>query len=270
MDKLLNSVVVDRLLQYGTTMIGGILVLFVGWYIISLGVKSFRHFLHKREIDQTLVTPATAILSTLLKIALFLAVASTLGIQTTSFLAVLSAAGLAVGLALQGSLSNLAGGALLLVLRPIKVGEFIDAQSSQGFVREINLFQTLLETNDKAFIYIPNGELANHKIINLSRSGAYRLNIPLGVSYNANLEQTRQVLINVMLQNPLVLQTPEPKLVVSALGDSSVNLLMRPWCDAADAKPLEVQLLEAAKIALDEVGIEIPYPHQITIERKLN
>ena len=270
MDKLFNSVIMDRILQYGTTLVGAILFLIVGWYIISLAIKAFRNFLQSRQIDQTLVTPATSVLAMLLKIALLLAVASTIGIQTTSFLAVLSAAGLAVGLALQGSLSNLAGGVLLLILRPIKAGEFIDAGGSQGFVREINLFQTLLETNDKAFIFIPNGELANHKIINLSRSGAYRLNIPVGVSYNADIEHTRQVLIKVMLQNNLVLPQPAPKVVVSGLGDSSVNLLLRPWCDAANAKPLEVQLLEAAKIALDAAGIEIPYPHQVSLERRID
>lgn len=267
MDAWTNPVLLDRLLQYATTALGAIIFLVIGWFIINLVIKWLKHVLEKRSLDKTLQKPALAFIDVFLKISLFLAVTSTIGIETTSFLAVLSAAGLAIGLALQGSLSNLAGGILLLVLRPIRVDEYVEIQGVQGFVRAIGLFLTTIENNDRATVFVPNSELANHRITNFSRAGMYRLNIAIGVAYNADVENTRKVLLQVMHDNPLVFKDPEPRAVISALADSSVNWYMRPWCDASNSKILEVQLLEATKIALDKAGIEIPYPHQVQVHK---
>ncbi len=250
-------------LLYGTRMVITLVLLFVGWQIIGFFRKKITKILTVRNIDVTLRPIIVSIIDVLMKIMLLLAMASTMGIAITSFIAVLGAASLTIGLALQGSLANLAGSMLLLVFRPFKVDEYIKAQGVEGFVKEITLFSTVLETPDKTTIFLPNGALANGNIINVSRVGIVRLHINIGVSYSANLKNVRKVLLEAMNNNTLVLTEPKAAVVVVALGDSSVDLSLRPWCKANDAPMVTVQVLEEAKEALDKANIEIPYPHQV-------
>ena len=253
----------ELIFTYGSRLIGGLLVLIIGWWVIGMINNAIRKMMQKNELDPTLKPVITSTTSILLKIMLLLAVVSTLGVQTTSFVAVLGAFGLAAGLALQGSLGNLAGGFLILFFRPFNVGDYIRAQGHEGFVKEIQLFTTALETPDKETIYLPNGGLSSDSIVNVSRIGILRLHLAIGIGYGENIGKAREAILKVMQANPLVLDNPAPSVAVVNLGDSSVDLDMRPWCKAGDAPDVTVQILESAKIALDEAGVDIPFPQQV-------
>ncbi|MGB0931529.1 MAG: mechanosensitive ion channel family protein [Chitinophagales bacterium] len=248
---------------YGTRFIGGILVLVIGWWIISFINSTIRKIVTKNNIDPTLKPVITSTVSILLKVMLLLAFVSTLGVETTSFVAVLGAFGLAAGLAMQGSLGNLAGGFLILFFRPFNVGDYIKAQGYEGFVKEIQLFTTILETHDKQTIYLPNGTVSGGSIVNVSQIGIVRLHLAIGIGYGENIGKAKDAILKVMQKNPLVLNEPAPSVAVVNLGDSSVDLDMRPWCKPGNAPAVTVQILEAAKIALDNAGIEIPFPQQV-------
>lgn len=251
------------IITYGTRIIGGLLVLMIGWWIIGIINNMLKKVVTKNKIDPTLKPVITSSVSILLKVMLVLAFISTLGVETTSFVAVLGAFGLAAGLAMQGSLGNLAGGFLILFFRPFNVGDYIKAQGHEGFVKEIQLFTTILETADKQTVYLPNGAVSSGDIVNVSQLGLIRLHLAIGIGYGENIGKAREALLKIMQDNPLVLDTPAPSVAVVNLGDSSVDLDMRPWCKPGDAPDVTVQILEAGKIALDNANIEIPFPQQV-------
>ncbi|MEZ4884110.1 MAG: mechanosensitive ion channel [Chitinophagales bacterium] len=250
-------------LTYGTRFVGGFLFLIIGWWVVGIINRTIQKIVNKNRIDPTLKPVITSTTSILLKIMLLLAVISTLGIETTSFVAVLGAFGLAAGLAMQGSLGNLAGGFLILFFRPFNVGDYIKAQGHEGFVKEIQLFTTILETNDKQTIYLPNGSVSGNNIVNMSQAGLIRLHLAIGIGYGENIGKAREALMEVLQNHPLVLQEPAPSVAVVNLGDSSVDLDMRPWCKPLDGPAVTVQILEKGKIALDKAGIEIPFPQRV-------
>jgi small conductance mechanosensitive channel len=222
----------------------------------------------KRGVEETLQKFLANLLSWTLKILLLVSVIAKLGIETTSFAAILAAAGLAIGLALQGSLSNFAGGALIMIFKPFKVGDLIEAQGELGAVKEIEIFTTKLIGLSNKEIIIPNGALSNGNILNYTSLGTRRVDLVIGVSYDADIKQTKDVLMNVLKSNDGVLQTPEPTVNVSELADSSVNFAVRPWCNSADYWDVYFGVTEACKLALDKAGIEIPYPHQVEIKKQ--
>lgn len=250
-------------IQYGIQITGALVALIIGWWLIGWIVNGITKIVSNKAVDPTLKPVIISTSSLLLKVMLLLAIASTIGIKTTSFVAVLGAAGLAIGLAFQGSLANIAGGFLLLFFRPIEVEDYIKAQGVEGFVEEVTLFTTKLRTPDNQSIYIPNGTLANGNIINASQKGSVRLHLAIGIGYGENIGKAKDILLNVMQQNSMVLQTPAPQVAVVNLGDSSVDLDMRPWCKPIDAPAVTVTILEAAKIALDNANIEIPFPQRV-------
>ncbi len=253
----------DLAIQYGTKFLIAIVLLYIGWKVIGMITKMVTKALDRAKLDATLQPVIASTFSMLLKIMLLIAVASTLGVQATSFVAVLGALTLAIGMAWQGSLGNLAGGVLILFFRPMEVGDYIKAQGVEGFVKEIQLFTTVIETPDKSTIYLPNGTLANGNIENVSQVGQVRLHLPVGISYDADIKQARKILMQVLKNNSMVLQDPAPSVAVVNLGDSSVDLDLRPWCEPGNAPAVTVNILEEAKIALDEANISIPYPHQV-------
>ena len=187
---------------------------------------------------------------------------------TTSFAAIIAAAGLAIGLALQGSLGNFAGGVLIMIFKPFKIGDLIEAQGEVGVVKQIEIFTTKLTGLSNREIIIPNGSLSNGNIINYTTEGTRRVDLVFGVSYDADIKKTKEVLMSVLTSHPKVIDTPAPTVNVLELADSSVNFAVRPWCNAEDYWTVYFEVTENTKIALDAAGIEIPYPHQVEIQRK--
>ncbi|MBK8444427.1 MAG: mechanosensitive ion channel [Sphingobacteriales bacterium] len=255
--------ILPLLISYGGKILLAFLLLFVGLRIIKFIVKRLHSYMNKRQIDETLQPFLISIVDVLLKVSLILAIASTLGIQTTSFVAILGAAGLAVGLALQGSLSNFAGGALLLIFRPFKVGDYIKAQGAEGFVREIQVFNTILETMDNIRIVQPNGALANGQMTIVSANDNIRLQIPVSINYGSDIQKAREAILNAINKNPMVMKNPAADVVVSSLSDTSIQLTVRPWCKPGDGPAVGGNVAEAARKALDEAHINAPIPQRV-------
>lgn len=260
------SFIYEYAIEHGINILVSLFILFIGWLLIGIIVQFIERFLENKKIDETLKPLIVSTTSLLLKIMLLLTFASTIGIKTTSFVAVLGGLSIAFGLAMQGSLANLAGGILLLFFRPLKVGEYIKTQGVEGFVKEVQLLVTIIKTLDNQTIFLPNGALANSSITNVSRQGTVRLHIPVGIGYEADIKEARDVLVKAMKNTPLVLANPAPTVAVVNLGDSSVDLDLRPYCNAGDAPAVTVTVLENAKLALDAANINIPYPHQVMVK----
>lgn len=257
----------DLITSFGPKVIASILIWIIGIWIIRVMLRNVRKLMDKKDLDVSLKKFLLNLLNWVLKILLILVVLGTLGIETTSFAAVLAAAGLAIGLALKGSLANFAGGVLIMVFKPFKVGDLIEAQGEMGTVKEIEIFTTKLTGLSNKEIIIPNGALSNGNIINYTTEGTRRVDLVFGVGYESDLKKTKDVMMAVLNNHPKVLKTPEPTVNVLALADSSVNLAVRPWCNAADYWEVYFDVTEQTKLALDIAGIEIPYPHQVQVPK---
>ena len=258
----------NLLVEYSPKVFYALALLVIGLIIIKLVINTSKKIMTKRGLDETLVKFLTNLLSWILKILLFVTVIAKLGVATTSFAAIIGAAGLAIGLALQGSLSNFAGGALIMIFKPFKVGDLIEAQGELGVVKEIQIFTTQINTPTNKLVIIPNGALSNGNITNYSAEGKLRVDLTIGVSYDADIKQTKDVLMNVLTSNPKILQDPAPTVNVSELADSSVNFAVRPWSTVADYWDVYFGVTEQVKTALDKAGIEIPYPHSVEIHKE--
>ncbi len=258
----------DVLIDFGPKLIAAILIWIIGSWIIKRLLKGISKLMDKLAYEESLKKFLLNLLSWTFKILLILAILGTLGIETTSFAAILAAAGLAVGLALQGSLANFAGGVLLMIFKPIKIGDLIEAQGEIGVVKEIEIFTTKLTGLSNREIIIPNGSLSNGNITNYSTEGTRRVDLVFGVSYDADIKQTKEILLNVLKSHPKVLQNPEPTVNVMELADSSVNFAVRPWSTSDDYWDVYFDVTEQTKIALDAAGIEIPYPHSVEIQKE--
>ncbi len=267
MEKYLDSFK-NILMEYSPKVLTALVILVVGLFIISLIIKMTKKVMIKRGIDETLQKFLTNLLGWTLKILLFVSVIAKLGVETTSFAAILAAAGLAIGLALQGSLSNFAGGALIMIFKPIKVGDLVEAQGELGVVKEIEIFTTKLIGLSNKEIILPNGALSNGNIINYTSMGTRRVDLVFGVSYDADIKQSKEVLMNILTSHPKILKDPNPSVTVLELADSSVNFAVRPWCNTEDYWDVYFDVTEQAKYDLDRAGIEIPYPHQVEIRKQ--
>lgn len=245
---------------YGVKILMAIVVLVIGFWIIKKITQLSRHMMENRKIDVSLRGFLGSFLSIGLKILLLISVASMLGIATTSFVAIVGAAGLAVGLALQGTLANFAGGVLILFFKPYKVGDLIEAQGKLGHVKEIQIFVTILTTFENKTIIIPNGAISNGDITNYSTQGKIRVDLVMGISYTADIKKARNALLEVMNNHPKVLKDPAAFVGVLELADSSVNLAVRPYCVPNDYWDVYFDIYEFGKLALDEAGVQIPFP----------
>jgi len=259
----------ELVITYSPKILTALAILIIGLFVIGFIVKASRKILQKQGIELTLQKFLGDLIGWTLKILLFITVIGKLGIETTAFATILGAAGLAIGLALQGSLSNFAGGVLIMIFKPFKVGDLIEAQGELGVVKELQVFTTKLTTPDNKLVIIPNGILSNGTILNYTTEGKLRIDLTIGVSYDADIKQTKDVLLKVLTDNKKVLQDPAPTITVSELADSSVNFAVRPWADVAHYWDVYFETLENAKIALDKAGIEIPYPHSVEIHKKV-
>jgi len=248
------------MMEYGPKLLLAIITLIIGLWIIKHFVKLAEKGMHKGKTDKTLQPFMKSLLGWVLKILLFLSVASMVGIETTSFIAIFSAATLAIGLALQGSLSNFAGGVLLLIFKPYKIGDLIEAQGHLGVVKHIQIFNTILLNPQNKTIIVPNGAVASNSITNYSEEGQLRVDLSAGISYDSDIRKAKDVLMKVLEKNPKVLKDPAPFVGVSELGDSSVNFAVRPWATVEDYWDVYFGINEEIKYALDEAGITIPFP----------
>lgn len=255
------------IIDYAPKVLSALIILIIGLIAIRIIVKLVKKIMQKRGVDQTLQKFLGNLLSWTLNLLLFITVISKLGVATTSFAAVIAAAGLAIGLALQGSLSNFAGGTLIMLFKPFKVGDLIEAQGELGVVKNIQIFTTQLVNPTNKLVILPNGALSNGNIINYSAEGQLRVDLTIGIGYDEDIKAAKTVLIDVMNNNPKVLQNPAPTVNVSELADSSINLAVRPWCAVDDYWDVYFGTLEACKEALDKAEIEIPYPHQVEIRK---
>ncbi len=253
---------IDGVVDFGPRLILAAITLIVGLKAIKLLIKLIKKAFEKGHLDITLRPFLIGITNWGLKILLFVSVASMLGIETTSFVAVLGAASLAIGLALQGTLANLAGGVLCLLFKPYEVGDFINAQGEAGAVKEIQIFTTVLISLDNKTIIIPNGSIMNGNITNYSREGKVRVDIAIGISYASNIKLAKEVLLSVLENNLKVLSYPPPFVGVLELADSSIKLAVRPYCLPSDYWEVYFEVQEACKLALDEVKIKIPFPQR--------
>jgi small conductance mechanosensitive channel len=254
--------------EYGLKIIGAIVIWVIGSWIIKKLVRGTRTVMTKRDFDESLQKFLLNLISWLLKILLILAILSQLGVETTSFAAILAAAGLAIGMALQGSLGNFAGGVLIMIFKPFKIGDFIEAQGETGTVKEIEIFTTKLTTPDNKEIIIPNGSLSNGNITNYSTEDTRRVDVTFGVGYESDIKKTKEVILSVVEANPSILKDPAPAINVSELGDSSINFFTRVWVKKEDYWDVKFSMIENTKEALDAAGIDIPYPHQVEIQKK--
>lgn len=253
--------IVDLALLYGPKLVGAIIIWIVGSMIVKALTKGFAKLLTKRKIDESLTPFLKGIVGTLLKVLLVITVLSTLSIEMTSFVAILGAAGLAVGMALSGTLQNFAGGVMILIFKPFKNGDLIEAQGHTGVVSEIQIFNTLLKTPDNKTIIIPNGGLSNSSMVNYSTEEARRVDWTFGIGYGDKTEDAKEVLLKLMKEDSRIISNPaEPFVAVSELGDSSVNFAVRAWVKAPDYWGVFFDMNEKVYNTFDKKGLNIPYP----------
>lgn len=258
----------DIIVEFAPKILAAILIWIIGNWVIKMVMKGVKKAMTKANYEDSLKKFLLNLLNWIFKIVLILVVLGTVGVETTSFAAILAAAGLAIGMALQGSLGNFAGGVLIMIFKPFKIGDLIEAQGEIGAVKEIEIFTTKLTGLSNKEIIIPNGALSNGNIINYTTEGTRRVDLVFGVSYDADIKQTKEVLMNVLTSNPKVLKEPAPAVTVLELADSSVNFAVRPWSKAEDYWSVYFEVTENTKEALDAAGIEIPYPHSVEIQKE--
>lgn len=257
----------DFVTYYGPKVLGALLIFIIGSWIVKKMMIGTDKLLSKTKYDITLQRFFHNILAWALKIVLILLVVSTLGIDITAFAAIIAAAGLAVGLALQGSLSNFAGGVLIMVFKPYKIGDLVEAQGVIGEVSEIDIFNTRLVSPDNKKIIVPNGAMANGNIINYTAEGKIRVDLEVGVSYDSDIKKAKEVLLKVLTDNSKVLKSPVTFVGVSQLANSSVQFVVRPYCKPDDYWDVYFSTYENVKIALNQAEIEIPFPHTVLINK---
>jgi small conductance mechanosensitive channel len=235
----------------------------VGRFIVNKLVNGFKLLLEKRDANPSLNTFLVGLIKALLYVSLFIGIATILGLPMSSFLAILGAAGLAIGLALQGSLSNFAGGVLILLFKPFKVGDVITGQGHTGTVSKIDILYTHLLTFDNREVVIPNGNLANSDVVNITAQPRRRVEINVGVSYGSNLQQVREIILEILTADERIHAEPEPVVWLNNFGDSSLNLVVRAWTNTENVWPVYFETMEKIKSAFDRHDIEIPFPQRV-------
>ncbi|MFC2187331.1 mechanosensitive ion channel family protein [Fulvivirgaceae bacterium LMO-SS25] len=258
----INELVLEFIIDFGPKLLGAILILLIGTWLIGKIGSLIRKGLDKGSFEPSLKSFLTSLTRFALYVMLFITVLGTVGIPMTSFLTILGAAGLAIGLALQGSLSNFAGGVLILAFKPFRIGDVIEAQGEIGTVEKIDILHTRLNTADNREIIMPNGSLANSNIINITAHPTRRVAFPVGISYDSDIKQARKIIVDTLSKDPRVLPEQGVQVVLTELADSSLNLSVRVWVNAEDFWSMTFEGLEDIKEALDVANIEIPFPQR--------
>jgi len=252
----------EQAVAYAPKIFLALVTLFIGLRLIKVLDKFFDKVMSIKKYDTSLKTFLISLSDLVLKVALVISVISILGVETTSFIAVLGSAGLAVGLALQGSLANFAGGVMLLIFKPFREGDFIQTQGYEGTVRELNVFHTIMNTIDNKRIVLPNGSVANGALTNFTINGTRRADQLFGIGYGDDLKKAKEILTRLVNEDPRVLKDPAPLVIVHSLGDSSVNLQVRAWAKNDDFWAYNWDMTEKVKMTFDKEGISIPFPQR--------
>jgi len=255
-------VVQEYALVYGFNFIKAIAIFFVGKFIVRLISKAISKGLNRAGNDKMLTDFIGNILFALMMTFVIIAAISQLGVQTASLVAILGAAGLAVGLALQGSLANFAAGVMAIIFRPYNTGDVVEVAGQMGKVEQVDIFTTTLRLPDQTKIIIPNGQALDGAITNFTEAGSRRMNLAVGIAYDADIQKAREVILSAISKSSHVQESPAADVVVTELGDNSVNLAVRPWVNALDHPAATGELLETIKVALDGAGIGIPFPQR--------
>ena len=253
---------IPMIMEYGSRVLLAVITLAVGWWLINKVAQKLGGLLALRNADLALQGFISSLANIILKVLLIVSVASMIGVETTSFVAAIGAAGLAIGLALQGSLANFAGGVLILLFRPFRIGDWIEAQGVAGTVDSIQIFHTVLRTGDNKTIIVPNGNLSNGIITNTNRQTTRKVVFDVGVDYLADLQKAREVLLE-LARDERVLVEPAPEAVISMLGDSSITVSLRVWVKTAEYWNVLFMFNEHARDRLKAAGIDIPFPQRV-------
>lgn len=266
MDNLLSegtlTQIQELLTVYGLKVIAALAIFIIGKMIAKAIRTGVSNAMNKGGSDPILISFTTNMLYAALLAFVIIAALGQLGIQTTSFIAILGAAGLAVGLALQGSLANFAAGVLMIIFRPFKQGDFIEGAGVSGVIEEVHIFNTIMRSGDNKTIIIPNGSLMSGNIVNYSTKPTRRLDLVIGIGYDDDIKKAKQVLEDLMASEERILKDPAPTIGLLELADSSVNFAVRPWVNSADYWGVHFDLLERIKLRFDDEGISIPYPQR--------
>ncbi|VVO15709.1 mechanosensitive ion channel family protein [Pseudomonas fluorescens] len=253
---------IPMIMEYGSRVLLAVITLAIGWWLINSLTHKVGRLLAMRNADQALQGFISSLANIILKVLLIVSVASMIGVETTSFVAAIGAAGLAIGLALQGSLANFAGGVLILLFRPFRIGDWIEAQGVSGTVDSIQIFHTVLRTGDNKTVIVPNGNLSNGIITNYNRQATRKVVFDVGVDYEADLQKARAVLLE-LAKDERVLADPAPEAVISTLGDSSITVSLRVWVKTADYWNVMFMFNEMSRDRLKAAGIDIPFPQRV-------
>lgn len=250
----------DVLIKFGGKLVLAIILLIVGFWIINKFTKFLGNVMKRREMDESLRPFLTTVLNITLKVMIFIPIVAILGVATSSFLAILGSAGLAIGLALQGSLANFAGGVIILTVKPFQKGHFIKAVGEMGTVDQIRIFNTKLNTPDNQVVYIPNGQLAGSTIVNFSEQDTRRLVIDAGIGYEDDIVKAKKVISDIIASDSRILNEPAPQVVVHSMADSAVIISLRVWVNNSEYWNVYFDLQEKIKLTFDKEGITIPFP----------
>lgn len=259
LNQLANQAIAS-LTDHGTMLVIAVIVFWIGWKIIKIICSGMDRWFQKADYDEALESFLLSLTSMGLKALLFVTAAGIAGFPTTSLVAIIGAAGLAIGMALSGTLQNFAGGVLLLILKPFKIGDFIETQGHTGKVTGIQIFNTIINTGDNKRIILPNGPVATGAITNYSAESTRRVDFLFGIGYDDNIDQAKGELLKLIQADSRIFTDPEPFIAVKELGDSSVNLVVRVWANASDYWGIYFDLTENVKKTFDKEGISFPYP----------
>ena len=259
--EIINSIT-EIAADFGLRLFYAVLIIFVGRWVVKLLLKIIKSALEKTTVEETVRIFVANLLNTLLMVIIFIAAINQLGIETTSIIAMLGAAGLAIGLALQGSLANFAAGILIVMFRPYKVGDYIEAGSSGGTVLDIQIFSTVLKTPDNKVVVVPNGTIMDSSIINYTGQETRRVDIIASCGYDDDIDKVKDILQDILNQDERILEEPEPRIAVSELADNSIKFIVRPWVKSSDVLSVKFSILEQIKKRFDAEEISIPYPQR--------
>ncbi len=258
-DKM-SQMVDAYVIPWGINIVMALVIYVIGKMVVGILVSLFGKVMARSKYDEMLIDFVKAIISALLMLFVIVASLDQLGVNTTSLVAILGAAGLAIGLSLQGSLQNFAAGVMLLIFRPFKAGDFIEAGGASGVVKSISIFTTILTTPDNKEVIVPNGGIYGGNIINYSAKATRRVDMVVGIGYDSDLKKAKELLIEMIAADTRILHDPAPTVAVAELADSSVNLVVRPWVKSADFWAVKFDFTEAVKLRFDAEGISIPFP----------
>lgn len=260
--QIISNQMLTMALGFAPKLASALAVLIIGWIAIRIFLRGLSRVFDRTNFDEALEGFILSLAGMGLKVVLLVTVAAMLGVQTTSLAALLGAAGLAVGLALQGSLSNFAGGVLILVFKPFKIGDYIEAQGHGGTVESIQIFNTILKTGQRKRIILPNGNLSNDSVVNWTAKKKVRVDMTFGIGYNDDIDQARKILAKLVKEESIILEVPATEIYVGSLGDSSVDMLVRSWAKPDDSWTLPFIMNEKVKKAFDKAGVSIPFPQR--------